>query len=213
MSGVQNLGPELHGSKMVLFRRSAKSKMELEEKEIQTRQELFCSTIKSHFMLKISKYRCILVKTGVNMCGNTTEAIPRMSRSQSFEEHIELVLGHAGTLSPVAYKSLWKIGNRISATRLFRWIYEMVQKSKATQILQHVDGIPDPELCMLVLSVAREVAVAYEYQLCMLAGEYEVVQLGQHVVLCMMAYLNTPEAHFGTEELLQAVVEVAIHSL
>lgn len=185
--------------------------MDLDVKEIHKRQELFSSTVKSYFMVKITKYRHVLEKTGVSLssCDVPQEGGARMSRSQSFEEHIQLVLGH-GSISPVAYRSLWKIGNRISATRIFQWIYEMVRRTKATRILRHLDGVPDAGLQSVVLDVAQEIAVAYEFQLCMLAGEYEIVQLGQHAVLCMLAYLNTPDAHFGREELLQAILEVKL---
>lgn len=186
-------------------------KMEMNLKEIHKRQDLFCSTVRSYFVTKIRKYQNILLKNGIYLSDVSKETAARVSRSQSFDEHIELVLGQK-PLSPLAYKSLWKIGNRISATRIFQWIYEMVRRTKATRILHHLDGVPDTEMQTVIITVAREISVAYEYQLYMLDGDYEVVQLAQHAVLCMLAYLNTTDAHFGPKGLIQAILEVSKHT-
>lgn len=184
--------------------------MEFDFNSVVHRQNLFMSTLKSHFLRKITKYQNILLKNGIYLSEQTCnhdDVLPE-PRSQCFDDHIELVIGQKSG-SPNACKTLWKIGNRISTLKLFRWIYLIVQRTKAVRILHHLDGIADSEVQAVVQSVGEEIAVAFEYQLCVLEGDIEVIELAHHAAACILTYLNSADAHFAPENLLQAILEVS----
>ncbi|XP_060567257.1 uncharacterized protein LOC132726029 [Ruditapes philippinarum] len=182
------------------------------EEDLQTilhRQQLFCSALKSYFCTKITKYQNILLKNGIQLSDQSgdEDTFHSLPRSQSFEDHIELVIGQKSA-SPNVYKTFWKIGNRLSTLKLFRWIYLIVQRTKAARVLHHLDGVSDDEIKAVINTVGQEIAVAYEYQLCLLDGDSEIIKLAQHAGACLVTYLNSKEAHYAPENLLQAVVEV-----
>jgi hypothetical protein len=183
------------------------------EEDLQTivhRQQLFCSSLKSYFWTKITKYQNILLKNGIQLSDQSggEDTFHSLPRSQSFEDHIELVIGQKSA-SPNVYKTFWKIGNRISTLKLFRWIYLIVQRTKAARVLHHLDGVSDDEIKAVINIVGQEIAVAFEYQLCLLDGDSEIIKLAQHAGACLVTYLNSKEAHYAPENLLQAILEVS----
>lgn len=182
--------------------------MEEDLNTILHRQQIFCSALKSYFVRKVTKYQNILLKNCIQLsdqgCEDNFDSLPS---NQSFEEHIELVIGQK-TASPNFYKTFLKIGNRISTLKLFRWIYLIVQRTKAARVLHHLDGVADDEVKAVINSVGEEISVAFEYQLCLLDGESEIVKLAQHAGACIITYLNSKEAEYNPENLIQAVLEV-----
>ncbi|XP_045174195.2 uncharacterized protein LOC123535569 [Mercenaria mercenaria] len=183
--------------------------MELDTNIVVHRQKLFGSALKSYFLRKITKYQNILLKNGIHLSNQSYSCDDSLAMpgSQSFEDQIELVIGHKSA-SPSACKAFWKIGNRISTIKLFRWIYLIVQRTKAARILHHLDGISEGEIETVIKSVGEEIAVAFEYQLYLLEGDLEIIKLAQHAGACIITYLNSKEAHYAPESLLQAILEV-----
>lgn len=186
--------------------------MELDINTIYHRQKLFSSALKSHFLRKITKYQNILLKNGIHLSEHSYSSpdahdVYQHDETGCLEDHIELVIGQTSA-SPNPCKTFWKIGNRISTVKLFRWIFRVVQRTKAVKILQHLDGIADSEVGSVIHIVGKEIAVAYEYQLCVLEGDHEVIQLAQHAAACIITYLNSVDAHYDPGNLLQAVLEV-----
>ncbi|KAL4224635.1 hypothetical protein ACF0H5_015333 [Mactra antiquata] len=183
--------------------------MEFNLEDICYRQRLFESTLKSSFMRKITKYKNILLKNGIHLAEDSVDGCDSSSlkHSQSFDDHIELVLGQQSE-SPNARKTMWKIGSRVSTLKLFQWIFQVVQRTKAARVLKHLDGVSVDDLERTLLIVGKEISVSYEYQLMMLEGDLEVIKLSQHASACMITYLNSKEASFLPENLLQAVLEI-----
>ncbi|WAR03101.1 hypothetical protein MAR_009659 [Mya arenaria] len=181
--------------------------IELPVEQVQQRQNTFITAFKSCFLNKISKYQNILMKNGVQISQHLSDVPAAVAYSPSFEDHIELVIGQkSGTVD--LSKSLWKRGGRISTLQVFTWIYDLVRRTKAVRILRHLDGVPEDDVHAVLDQVGAEMAVAYEYQLVMLAGNCEVVRLAQHATACMLEFLNSTDGHFNPEDLLQAVLAV-----
>ena len=180
---------------------------ELTINQIQERQRAFCSSIKLYFIRKIKTYKEFLVNNGIQVT-DIAYGGTELTQSKSFEDHLELVIRQRTTLSTVIRKNLRKMSGQLSTLRVFRWVYELVQRTKAERILHHFDGVSEADVCAVLNHVTAQLAVAFEFQLAMLAGPEEVSMLGRHAASCMLTYLNSPDSHFAQEELLQAVLEV-----
>ncbi|KAH3886115.1 hypothetical protein DPMN_010116 [Dreissena polymorpha] len=178
-----------------------------EADDIEMRQKLFSTVVVSHFLAKISKYKNTLRKIGVHVGDLENRLSANVPTSQSFDENMEMVL-NVYSASPSKYNAFWRVGNTLSSAHLFHWIYRLVQKTKATRILHHLEGVSHESIQEVLQEVCKEIVTAYEYQLFMLAGQGEIILLAQHVVLCMLTHLNSQDAHFSPGDLIQALLEV-----
>lgn len=146
-----------------------------------------------------------MLKHGVNITDSGYGS--DLYTSNSYDDDIELVLQENSTAVP-SCKSFWTFGAQAGFLRLFQWVYKIVQRTKAARILHHLDTVPENEIAATIVEVARELCVAFEYQLMMLYSNTEVIKLADHGVVCLITYLNSEDSEFTCASLLQAVLEV-----
>ena len=180
--------------------------MDWQEGEVIRRQGLFCTALVRQFMKKICKYQNLMLKHNVNITDSGYGSSIHTSRS--FDDDIELVLKENSSTVD-SCKSFWNLGARLSVLRLFQWVSKIVQRTKATRILCHIDAVPEREIESTIIEVARELSVAFEYQILMLYGDSEVIKLADHAVSCLTTYLNSCDSAFTCSNLLQAILEVS----
>ena len=181
--------------------------MDWSAEEVKQRQTIFSRTLVKQFMKKIRKYQNLMLKHGVNITDSGYGS--DVHTSNSYDDDIELVLQENSTAIP-SCKSFWTFGAQASFFRLFQWVYKIVQRTKAAQILHHLDTVPENEIESTIVEVAKELCVAFEYQLMMLYSKTEVIKLADHGVVCLMTYLNSYDSEFTCASLLQAVLEVSV---
>ena len=180
--------------------------MDWPKEDVVKRQELFSATLVSQFMKKIHKYQNLMLKHKVNITDSGYGS--SLHTDKSFDDDIELVLQENSTADTC--KSFWSYGAGLSVYRVFQWVYRIVQRTKAARILCHIDAIPEREIEDTIKEVAKELSVAFEYQLVMLHGDVEVIKLADHAVCCLVTYLNSSDSTFSCSLLLQAILEVCI---
>ena len=180
--------------------------MDWSQEEVNQRQAVFSTTLVRQFMKKLRKYQNLMLKHGVNVTdsGYGTD----LHTSKSFDDDIELVL-HENSTAMDSCSSFWTFGAQASVLRLFQWVYRIVRRTKATRILCHLDTVPENEIESTIIEVAKELCVAFEYQLMMLYNDTEVMKLADHGVSCLMTYLNSCGSEFTCSSLLLAVLEVS----
>ena len=129
-----------------------------------------------------------------------------LDTGKDVDDDIELVLQENS--SGDTCKSFWSYGAGLSVYRVVQWVYQIVRRTKVARILSHIDAVPENEIEDTIKEVAKELSVAYEYQLMVLYGEEEVIRLADHAVCCLMTYLNSSDSTFSCSSLLQAAIEV-----
>lgn len=174
--------------------------------EVEQRQTVFCTALVRQFLKKLQKYQNLMIRQKVNVTDSGYGS--SLHTSKSFDDDIELVLQENSASSSYC-KSFWTLGAQASVLRLFQWVYKMVQRTKAARILQHLDAVPDNDIESTIIEVAKELSVAFEYQLMMLYSNAEVIKLADHAVSCLLTYLNSYDSEFTCSSLLQATLEVS----
>ena len=70
---------------------------------------------------------------------------------------------------------------------IFCTLLQLSKRKKAARILCHTDAIPESEIEDTIKEVAKELSVAFEYQLVMLHGDVEVIKspVLDYLVMCL----------------------------
>ena len=178
--------------------------MDWPEEEVVQRQEVFSTTLVTQFMKKIHKYQNLMLKNKVNITDSGYGS--SLDTGKDVDDDIELVLQENS--SGDTCKSFWSYGAGLSVYRVVQWVYQIVRRTKVARILSHIDAVPENEIEDTIKEVAKELSVAFEYQLMMLYGDEEVIRLADHAVCCLITYLNSSDSTFSCSSLLQAAIEV-----
>ncbi|KAL5019524.1 hypothetical protein ScPMuIL_002416 [Solemya velum] len=182
------------------FRVYCRSDLRPLSQDVLERQNMFCEAVVKKFNKQRVKYLNIL-----KLCGpNIPPGADANALSQTTDEDVALVYKdyQSDFKFKVAKTHRFKIG------MIFRWILQIVKFTKASRVISKIRDLPEPTIDAILTEVSKELSIAFEYQLAMLAKKDDVYKLADHVIMIIFLYLKDRQSCFTTKKCLEAVIEI-----
>ncbi|XP_076084482.1 uncharacterized protein LOC143055234 [Mytilus galloprovincialis] len=122
----------------------------------------------------------------------------------TFEDEVDMIVSEKRNKK----KNACRTKGAYSIKGLFRQIYQIVRRAKASRIESKLLDIPNHDLVETLKDIASELGFAYEYQIAMLKTEAEVRLLADHAVSCSMNYLKESDLTLNRCYILEAVTDM-----
>lgn len=170
--------------------------------ETERAKDIFATRYIARFIQKHRKYRKLLKEHGANLSTGISNS--SVNFCASFEDEVEMIVSEKRN----KIKHACKIKGLYNVKGLFRQIYKIVRRARASRIECKLLDISTHEMIDSLKDIGVELAVAYEYQITMLISETDVRSLADHAVSCSMNYLKDSDATFNRCAILEAITDV-----
>ncbi|CAG2246879.1 unnamed protein product [Mytilus edulis] len=170
--------------------------------EVEHTRNVFVTRFIARFVQKHRKYTKLLQENGASL----PEAFSNCSGNfcATFEDEVDLIVSEKRN----KIKNACRMKGAYSLKGLFRQIYQIVRRARASRIESKLLDIPNHDLMETLRDIASELGFAFEYQIVMLKSEAEVRLLADHAVSCTMNYLKQSDASLNRCHILEAVTDV-----
>ncbi|XP_063407144.1 uncharacterized protein LOC134690910 [Mytilus trossulus] len=171
--------------------------------EIDHTRNVFVTRFVARFVQKHRKYAKLLQENGASL----PEAFSNCSVNfcATFEDEVDMIVSEKKN----KIKNACRMKGAYSIKGLFRQIYQIVRRARASRIESKLLDIPNHDILETLRDIASELGFAYEYQIAMLKTEAEVRLLADHAVSCTMNFLKQSDATLNRCHILEAVTDVS----
>ncbi|XP_063407140.1 uncharacterized protein LOC134690908 [Mytilus trossulus] len=171
--------------------------------EIDHTRNVFVTRFVARFVQKHRKYAKLLQENGASL----PEAFSNCSVNfcATFEDEVDMIVSEKRN----KINNACRMKGAYSIKGLFRQIYQIVRRARASRIESKLLDIPNHDILETLRDIASELGFAYEYQIAMLKTEAEVRLLADHAVSCTMNFLKQSDATLNRCHILEAVTDVS----
>ncbi|ESO85100.1 hypothetical protein LOTGIDRAFT_235959 [Lottia gigantea] len=163
--------------------------------ELMSMQKIFKDYFVSESLKKKRKYETRM-ETVFSSCDNSDCSVDFLALGQSRRE-----------VTLAALKKFRFSNFQRHLPQIFRYVYDIVNCYKAAIILHKLEGIEESEIENILYEVAKELSIAYEYQICMLAHSTDILHLAKYAVVCMIYYLKNKDSIFSYSDIIKGIVD------
>jgi hypothetical protein len=169
--------------------------------DVERARNVFVTRFIARFVQKHRKYVELLEEHGASL----PEAFSTCSVNFSapFEDEVAMIVSEKKR----KINSVCRMKGVYSIKRLFKQIYHIVRRARASRIECKLLDISTHDIMESLNDIGSELSIAYEYQIVLLISEQEVRQLADFAVSCTMNYLKQSDSTFNRCSILEAITD------